>query len=148
MGRRPSTTRGLSGYSLDLLNAELRRRERTVRTLQRRHSAAIAKAARLEDQIRELGGDPFASGRSRAGRRGPGRPRGSGGGKRPRNERNLVEALAGVLNGKTMSVTDVSEAVQKAGYRTSAANFRTIVNQTLIKSDRFKRVGRGQYTAK
>jgi hypothetical protein len=144
MGRRPSTTRGLSGYSLDLLNAELRRRERTVRSLQRRHSNALAKAARLEDQIRDLGGDPYASGR----RRGPGRPRGSGGGRRPRNEQSLVEALAGVLNGKTMSVTDVAEAVQKAGYRTSAANFRTIVNQTLIKSDRFKRVGRGQYTAK
>jgi hypothetical protein len=144
MGRRPSTTRGLSGFSLDLLNAELRRRERAVRNLQRRHANTMAKASRLEDQIRALGGEP-----SGAGRRGPGRPRGSGAGRRrPRNEQNLVEALAGVLNGKTMSVTDVAEAVQKAGYRTSAANFRTIVNQTLIKSDRFKRVGRGQYTAK
>ncbi|HET9185131.1 MAG TPA: hypothetical protein VFN82_03220, partial [Solirubrobacterales bacterium] len=123
-----------------------RRRQRSVRALQRRHSNVLAKAARLEDQIRELGGDPFASGRP--GRRGPGRPRGSGGGRRPRNEKNLVEALSGVLNGKTMSVTDVADAVQKAGYKTSAANFRTIVNQTLIKSDRFKRVGRGQYTAK
>jgi hypothetical protein len=146
MGRRPSTSRGLSGFSLDTLNAELRRRQRAVRTLQRRHANVMAKAARLEDQIRELGGDPFSSGR--AGRRGPGRPRGSGGGRRPRNEKNLVEALAGVLSNKTMSVTDVAEAVQKAGYRTGAANFRTIVNQTLIKSDRFKRVGRGQYTAK
>jgi hypothetical protein len=143
MGRRPSSSRGLSGISLDVLNAELRRRQRTVRTLQRRHANVLAKAARLEQQIRELGGEPGGGAR-----RGPGRPRGSGTGRRPRNEKNLVEALAGILNGKTMSVTEVADAVQRAGYRTSAANFRTIVNQTLIKSDRFKRVGRGQYTAK
>ena len=44
--------------------------------------------------------------------------------------------------------TDVTEAVQRAGYKTSAANFRTIVNATLLKSPKFKKVARGQYTAK
>jgi hypothetical protein len=47
-----------------------------------------------------------------------------------------------------MSVTDVTAAVQKAGYNTNAANFRTIVNQCLINSGKFKRIERGQYTAK
>ena len=38
------------------------------------------------------------------------------------------------------------DAVQRNGYRTTSPNFRTIVNQTLIKhTDRFKRVSRGQY---
>jgi hypothetical protein len=64
------------------------------------------------------------------------------------DEMNLVAALAKVLDGKTMSVTDVSEAVQKAGYKTTSPSFRTIVNQTLINSGKFKRIERGQYTAK
>jgi len=90
---------------------------------------------------RGRGRRPAAGGRRRTAR---GTPR-----KRPYNEMNLVDALAKTLKGKTMSVTDVSEAVQQNGYRTSSANFRTIVNQTLINNpDRFERVGRGQYTAR
>lgn len=65
---------------------------------------------------------------------------------RPKNDMNLVEALAKLLKGKQMSVTEATSKVQEAGYKTSAANFRTIVNQTLIKSNRFKKISRGQYT--
>ena len=73
----------------------------------------------------------------------------SGGGRRrPKNDMNLVEALSKALDGKTMSVTEVAEAVQRQGYRTSSPSFRTIVNQTLINSGKFKRVSRGQYTLK
>jgi hypothetical protein len=46
-----------------------------------------------------------------------------------------------------MSVTQATQKVQDAGYKTTAANFRTIVNQTLIRDNRFKRVSRGQYTS-
>lgn len=67
--------------------------------------------------------------------------------RRPKNDMNLVEALVRVLTGRTMSVTEVTQAVQDAGYQTSSANFRTIVNQTLIKSKAFKKVSRGKYTA-
>jgi hypothetical protein len=68
---------------------------------------------------------------------------------RPRNAGSLVEALKKLLTGKTMSVTEMAAAVQKAGYKTSSPNFRTIVNQTLINNKKdFKRVARGQYTAK
>jgi hypothetical protein len=59
-----------------------------------------------------------------------------------------VGALTKVLSGKTMSVVDAAEAVKKAGYRTNSQNFRTQVNIALIKSGGFKRVGRGEYTAK
>ena len=62
---------------------------------------------------------------------------------------NLVDSLAKVLKSKTLSVTEATEAVQKAGYLTTAANFRTIVNQALIRETKvFKKVSRGQYTAK
>jgi len=68
---------------------------------------------------------------------------------RPRNETSLVGALQKLLTNKTMSVTEMAEAVQKAGYQTSSPNFRTIVNQTLINNPSlFKRIARGQYTAK
>jgi len=52
------------------------------------------------------------------------------------------------VDGKTMGVSEAADAVQRAGYKTSAANFRTIVNQTMLKSPKIKKVSRGQYTAK
>ena len=61
---------------------------------------------------------------------------------------NLVEALEKLLKSRTLSVTDAAREVQNAGYKTSSANFRTIVNQTLIKSDKFRKVSRGKYTAR
>jgi hypothetical protein len=70
-------------------------------------------------------------------------------GRRPRNTGSLVESLKKLLKGRTMTVTEMADAVQKAGYKTSSPNFRTIVNQTLINNKKdFKRVARGQYTAK
>jgi hypothetical protein len=70
-------------------------------------------------------------------------------GRRPRNTASLVESLQKLLTNKTMTVTEMADAVQKAGYKTSSPNFRTIVNQTLINNKKaFKRVARGQYTAK
>jgi hypothetical protein len=54
-----------------------------------------------------------------------------------------------VLSGNSLSVSDVAEAVQKAGYKTSSPNFRTIVNQALLANKNlFRKVERGVYTAK
>ena len=60
----------------------------------------------------------------------------------------LSDALERVLSGKTLSVTDAVDAVKGIGYRTRSNNFRTQVNIALIKSGKFRRVRRGQYTAK
>ena len=68
--------------------------------------------------------------------------------KRPRNEMNLIDSLKKLLRNKTLSVTEITEQVQKQGYKTSSPNFRTIVNQTLINTPAFKRVSRGRYTVK
>ena len=68
--------------------------------------------------------------------------------KRPKNTNKLSDALAKTLRSRTLSVTEVSERVQQDGYKTTSPNFRTIVNQTLLKDPRFKRVSRGKYTAK
>jgi hypothetical protein len=141
MAKRGSRRSGLSGVSVAELHSELRRRQGMAGRLVRKRNRLVAKLADLDSQIAGLGVEI-------GGGRGTGRGRGLTGRTRPRNELPLVDALAKALSGKTMSVTDAAQAVQAAGYRTSAANFRTIVNQTLINSGKFKRVERGQYTAK
>jgi hypothetical protein len=85
--------------------------------------------------------------KKKAASKGPSKPRGER--KRHRNDTNLVGALQQILSGKTLGVTEAANAVQKAGYKTTSPNFRTIVNQTLIKNpDVFTKQGRGLYTAK
>lgn len=121
----------LTDMSITALQSEIKRREKHARSLQKRREKLVQQLAEIDAEIAGIGGLG-----------GGGR-----GGRRPRNDSNLPEALVGVLTGKTMSVTDAAEAVQKAGYITTSPNFRTIVNQALIRDKRFKRVGRGLYTA-
>jgi hypothetical protein len=128
----------LSSLSVSEILRELNKRKRGVASLQRKRAKLTAKLEALDARIAELGGS--VSG-------GPMKMRAGGGRKRPKNDSNLVDALRGVLKGKTMGVSEAADAVQKAGYATSSPNFRTIVNQALIASGKFKRVSRGQYTA-
>lgn len=82
------------------------------------------------------------SGRARVGR-----PKGSGlRGRRPKNAKSLVETIHMVLAGKgPMKVGDILDSVRRAGYKSKSANFRGIINQTLIKEKKFGSVGRGTY---
>jgi len=115
------------------LQAELQRRERGIRKLERRRERLLNELAQVDSELASVGALSAAGGIRR----------------RPRNENNLVDSLAIVLKNKTMSVTDVTAEVQAAGYMTTAANFRTIVNQALIREKKvFKKISRGQYTAK
>ena len=72
------------------------------------------------------------------------------GGGRARNAKSLNDTLEDVLrsNGKPMKVGDIVDAVKATGYRSSSANFRGIVNQTLIKDKRFGASERGMYQIK
>jgi hypothetical protein len=78
-----------------------------------------------------------------------GQRRGGGAG-RPRGGRSstLAQAPASLLKDKTMSVTDLAEAVRRAGYKTNSSNFLTIVNAAVLKEKGFKRSRGGQYTAR
>lgn len=120
------------------LQRELKKRQRgelrAADRLGRKRNTLLSKLASIDAELAKLG-------------HGAGR-RGIVGRKRPRNEMNLADALAQVLSKAVMSVTEVAGEVQKAGYMTTSPSFRTIVNQTLIKDKRFKRVGRGKYTAR
>ncbi len=118
------------------LAAELRRREASVGRLERKREKILAQLEAIDRELAEAGALLGAAGGIPSGR------------KRHRNDSNLEQALVDLLTGQVMSVTEATEAVQRAGYRTTSPNFRTIVNQALIKSNKVKKVARGQYTAK
>lgn len=129
----------LSSLSTSEIQRELGKRHRRVKSLVQGRARLAKQLAALDGEIRRLsdgmgrGGGMTASGAPR---------------KRPKNDMNLVEALSKLLAGKTMSVTEATQKVQDAGYRTSAANFRTIVNQCLINHKKqFRKISRGKYTA-
>lgn len=124
---------GLGKASIEDLQAELARREREVGRLQKKRERLAAQIAEVESELAALGA-LGATGGVR---------------KRPKNEKNLTDTLHDVLSGKTMGVTEAANAARAAGYLSTAENFRTIVNQTLLReTKKFKKVARGQYTAK
>ena len=127
--------RTLKTMSYAELEAELRRREKTVKNLVKKRDRLVAQLEEVDAQIKEAGGSATRHGASTTRRR-------------PKNDGNLADTMAKVLKNKTMSVTELAQAVQDAGYVTTSANFRVIVNQTLLKDKRFKRISRGQYTVK
>ena len=123
----------LGEVSLEDLKAEMNRRSKMVGRLERRRAKLHAEIAIVEAELGSFGA-LSANGEIR---------------RRPRNEMNLVDTLSKVLKNKTMSVTDAAQAARDSGYMTTAANFRTIVNQALIREKKvFKKISRGQYTSK
>jgi septal ring factor EnvC (AmiA/AmiB activator) len=133
-----------SGLNFNIAQLEriLDDRRTEVSRLERQRAELARKLEGLDRQIGKLNG----------GLRGMrGRLRGAGGGGRARNERSLVETLEAVMrsNGKPMRVGDIVEAVTATGYRSNSANFRGIINQTLIKErKRFGQADRGVYELK
>jgi len=128
-----TTTKGAVAMSTAELQAELQRRERNIRKLERRRERLLEDLQEIEKQLAAEGALSASGGIRR----------------RPRNEMNLVDSLAKVLKSKEMSVTEATQAVQQAGYMTTAANFRTIVNQALIRERKtFKKVSRGRYISR
>lgn len=126
----------LRGATLEDLRREFERRRRSSGKLLKKRQKLSAQLEEIDAQLAML--DVSTGGPSRSG----------GVRKRPQNTMGLVPFLVKVLTNKTMGVTEVSMAVQRAGYKTTSPNFRTIVNQALIKhTDKFKKLGRGKYTA-
>jgi len=131
--------RTLSKVSTSELQTELRRRVRERDKLLRKRDRLVDQIEAIDADLDQMGVDLIESGGAKR----------RGGGKRHRNEMSLVDALHQALKGKQMGVSELAEAVQQAGYKTTSPNFRTIVNQALItNTDRFKRVERGRYTTK
>ena len=110
----------------------LSNRRAQLNQLVKQRSKAQQKLDAIERQIARLAGRAMASG------------------PRARNETSLVQTMENILKsaGKPMPVGDITNAVLKGGYKTISANFRGIVNQTLIKEKQFSSAGRGLYQLK
>jgi hypothetical protein len=125
----------LDSMTIAQLEGLLSTRRTRLNQLARDRKKAQAKLDAIDRQIGQLSG--------RAG--------GAGGGGRVRNEVSLVQAMQGVLkdSSKPMRVGDIADSVVRGGYRSNSANFRGIVNQTLIKERKnFQSAGRGLYQLK
>lgn len=148
----------LASASTIELKRELERRQGMVQELARQRDALIAEVQELESIFGSSAGSGISNGRRTrwtSGRARRGRPAlnqtGPRRGRRGRgpNAKSLVSTLQSTLAGTTMAVSDITEAVRKAGYHSKSANFRNIVNQALLTNpDVFKKVARGQYTAR
>ena len=120
-----------NGMTVKQLEGMLRKQQTKLRALHQKRSSLTVRLARVMLQINTIAGKPNAH---------------AANGTRVKNEKPLVDYLEQVLrNGKPQKVGSIVDGVRTAGYRTNSANFRVIVNQTLIKEKQFISVGRGEY---
>jgi hypothetical protein len=129
----------LSRIATSQLVSELDRRRSMLGELRTQREELDAEIASL---------DGLAGETTVATQRKPGRPvgarRGRGG-----NKQSLPALLQSLLNGKTMSIPELTAAAKRAGHKSKSKNFRNVVSLAIITNRKlFKRVGRGQYTAK
>lgn len=125
--------KSLERLSLTDLQSFIRRQNVRLAKLKREHGKLTTRLKQVEREMSVIAGD--------------GAPGGAG---RVRNAKSLVATLEEVLTrgGKPMKVGDILEKVKATGYRSGSANFRAIINQTLIKEKQFQQVDRGTYTLK
>ena len=134
-------------YTIAQLEQMLNKCRGERQKLERERAKVARRLQQLDSRLHALGGNGKGGGGRGAGGGGGG---GGGTGSRVRNDKSLIEMIEGVLgkSSKPMKVGDIADAVQSGGYRTNSANFRGIVNQTLIKDKRFGSAGRGLYQMK
>ena len=142
----------LRTLSTAALRRELARREAGANRVAKRRDKLAKRLAALDAELADLGVDGAPRrGRppgQKAGRRGPGRPKGSKN-RRAKNSMSLLEAIVkGVRAGSTVSPMQAAAAAKKAGYKSSSPNLGMMVANQLAKAPMFKRVGRGQYLHK
>jgi hypothetical protein len=135
-------TRSTVDFSLAQLERLVKTRRTEMIRLTRQRDKLQKRLDDLNDRISEIAGG--------AGFGGNGGRSSSGGGGRARNDVSLQDAIHQVLSKASapMAVGDIMEKVRAAGYRSNSANFRGIVNQTLIKDKRFTSAARGVYQLK
>ncbi len=129
-----SRPRNGSNLSIAQLEKILEERRKELNQLTAERSQLHKRLEELEEQIRQLGGDGVSV-------EAPARAH---------NEKTLIETLQAILQeaNQPMKVSAIVEKVKTTGYKSTSANFRGIVNQTLIKDKRFTPTARGFYTLK
>jgi len=131
MARTPNLAR----LSLADLQHIVESRRSELRQLQRQRAKWQKKVDQFTRRIVALGGENGHRVRN---------------GSRARNDVSLPEAITQILgNSKApMNVGVIAEKVQARGYHSNSANFRQLVNMTLVKDKRFVNTERGMYALK
>jgi hypothetical protein len=127
-----------SGLTISVLEQMLAKRRAELEKLNKERQRIVKQLAAVDAQLREIGGS--AGDDSKVTRTG-----------RARNDKSLVMTLEEVLSKSTkpLSVGDIVQGVLDSGYHSTAANFRAMVNQTLIRErKRFASPQRALYTLK
>jgi hypothetical protein len=127
-----------AGFTITQLESMLESKRVQLNELARERDRVVKQLTAIDDKVRRLGGS--------VGGRFAGR-----GTIRARNGKSLVGTMEEVLakSGKPMNVGDIVQGVLDTGYRSNSANFRAIVNQSLIKErKRFANTSRGMYQIK
>jgi len=140
----------LRSLSIADLRRELARREANSGKLLKQHNKLAARLAAIDAELAELGVDGLARRRGRppgrvAGKRGPGRPKGS----RNKGGLTLLAAIIkGVRAGATVSPADAAIAAKRAGYKSSSPHLAMMCANAMGKSSEFRHAGRGAYVLK
>lgn len=142
-----------AGLTISQLESLLSRQRSQLDSLTSERTKAQTKVDAIDAQIRKLNGGVVSS-KPKTPTPGTAMKKttpaaGSNKG-RVRNSVSLIASMENVLRAATaaMSVGDIMAGVLSAGYKTTSANFRGIVNQTLIKEKQFSSTGRGMYEMK
>lgn len=130
----------LSAMSTTALWQEIERRQKLLPKL-------IAQRDALNREIAELQGSATPEARKAA--KLEAAPKKARRRRRAKNKVGLADVLAACLKGKgKVTIPEAIAGVLAAGYKSKAANFRSVVNNMLLSDKRFKKVGRGEFTLK
>lgn len=127
--------KALDRMSIRELQNLIHTRKSRLTRLRRERAKVLVELNRIEREIAKTAGP------------GGGRALRLGGG----NAKSLVQTMKEILAraGKPMPVKQIFKAVEATGYQSTSANFRAIVNQTLIKERKhFVHAARGTYALK
>jgi len=145
----------LTSVSLGELEAELTRRTKKLPRLYQQRDKLEADLASLNEQIsllESVSGEetkPASKAKKASKKKTSKKTTGKKTRKRAKNEVPLADVLTKALEGKgAVGIGEAMDLAKQAGYKSKSKQFRNIVNQTLSKDPRFKKVGRGKYALK
>lgn len=124
--------RSINSFSLGELQKLIDNQKSSLSKLRQQRAKVAKELGKIDRQIASIEGKGL---------------RGGGGAK---NAMGLVKTMEMILgkSGKPMQVADIVNGVLATGYRSTSPQFRSIVNQALIKDKRFTSTERGKYTLK
>ena len=130
----------LTNVPLAELKKEIERRRKLLPQLIAQRDALTEQIAELQQTEASIMG--VLAGRRRQRSASPRKQKRTAG-----NKASLAEIVAKFMKGKEkVTVSEAMEGALAAGYNTKSKSFRGVVNQMLLKSPRFKSVGRGEFS--